>query len=373
MNILFVTPIFIPLMGGASLHFNTLLKYIVKRKDVSKVVILTRFLPHVPVFQRVNKTLILRLLPYFPSIRFINLSLSLIFTPIITFVLVIKCVKSYSIDIIHFHAEGRQVTGALLAARFLKVPCVADVRDLPSARNKSLKYSDIIIYSAKNVFKKLCENGDLNDKKLIYIPSPIETPKYGEKQIREFRQKYNIPEEAKIICFIGDITFNKGIFELIDAFNIFKSRKPEFKLVIIGRNLVGERFIRTIMESKDVLYLGPLPHYEAMALLQSAEILVLPSRLDALPRVCLEAISLGVKVILPAVVDEFREYCPDNVLYSTAPPYIAEKMEEILAVKSSLRYPIGMHNAENTAKKLYEVYRALAFKSKKWDAFKHQI
>ncbi len=94
-------------------------------------------------------------------------------------------------------------------------------------------------------------------------------------------------------------------------------------------------------------------------MVQGSEVLVLPSRSESLSRVCLEAISLGVKVVCPPKVPEFQEHCPEFALKDVKPETIAEKMEDVLSIKDVPKYPLERHDAKRVAHGLYELYRSM--------------
>jgi len=102
---------------------------------------------------------------------------------------------------------------------------------------------------------------------------------------RDFRAEYGIPENAKVIAFVGRLTVEKGIRELADAF------------ARIGREDVwllaaGEGYLREELESRQIpnlRFVGRIPLDEVVSLLVQSQIFCLPSVSEGFPTSVLEA------------------------------------------------------------------------------------
>ena len=115
----------------------------------------------------------------------------------------------------------------------------------------------------------------------------------------ELRRQFGIPADAPVALFVGRLTCDKGIAELIEAFLQLENRIPNLRLLLVGSFEDGDPLpedIRKHLETHDrVILAGPVndtaPYY-AMA-----DVLVLPSHREGLPTVVLEAHSAGKPVI----------------------------------------------------------------------------
>ena len=115
----------------------------------------------------------------------------------------------------------------------------------------------------------------------------------------ELRRQFGIPADAPVALFVGRLTCDKGIAELIEAFLQLENRIPNLRLLLVGSFEDGDPLpedIRKRLETHDrVILAGPVndtaPYY-AMA-----DVLVLPSRREGLPTVVLEAHAAGKPVI----------------------------------------------------------------------------
>ena len=115
----------------------------------------------------------------------------------------------------------------------------------------------------------------------------------------ELRRQFGIPADAPVALFVGRLTCDKGIAELIEAFLQLENRIPNLRLLLVGSFEDGDPLpedIRRRLETHDrVILAGPVndtaPYY-AMA-----DVLVLPSHREGLPTVVLEAHAAGKPVI----------------------------------------------------------------------------
>ncbi len=116
---------------------------------------------------------------------------------------------------------------------------------------------------------------------------------------------YPRPREAGApftFLFIGRIVEEKGILELLDAFEDVVYRHPEARLVIAGEMMASERdqttkhlFLRRIREIPNVDYLGFVE--DVPGLFQQVDAFVLPSHREGVPRSIIEAMASAKPVI----------------------------------------------------------------------------
>src|SRR5882724_1688763 len=127
-----------------------------------------------------------------------------------------------------------------------------------------------------------------------YEPTPERNRKAAE-----LRARFGIPANAPVALFVGRLTRDKGICELLQAFLQIETRFSRLRLLLVGSYEDGDPLppeIRNQLESHErVILAGPVddpaPYYAL------ADVLILPSHREGLPTVVLEGQAAGKPVI----------------------------------------------------------------------------
>ena len=218
-------------------------------------------------------------------------------------------------DIIHLH-EYRTFLNIIVThyARKYKIPHILQPRgSFPRfIKSKQKKIFDVlfgyrIINSANKIIAtSRIEASQYNNKitkKIVYIPNGINLedfkhlPKKGE-----FRKKYKIKENEKIILYLGRIHKRKGLDLLIDVFYELKKELKNVKLVIVGPDDGYLNYLKNQAKKiiEEIIFLGPLFERNKLEAYVDADIFVLPSKdkYESFGNVVLEALACGTPVIV---------------------------------------------------------------------------
>jgi glycosyltransferase involved in cell wall biosynthesis len=162
---------------------------------------------------------------------------------------------------------------------------------------------------------------ELNDEKIVHIPNGIDLKTYQNlPQKGEFKRKYSINPDEKIILFLSRIHERKGADILIEAFSKLKNEFESIKLVIAGPDegyLDKLKLIASKLDiESDVMFPGPLYEKDKLEAYVDADIFVLPSkdRYESFGNVVLEALACGTPVIVTNNCG-VSEWIGDNVGY----------------------------------------------------------
>ena len=118
-----------------------------------------------------------------------------------------------------------------------------------------------------------------------------------------FRRKYNL--QGEYLIYVGRIEESKGCAEMFSHFIKYKRRhrKSKLKLVLMGKAAMK------IPIRRDILNCGFVTEEEKFSGIAGAKALIQPSHFESLSIVLLEAMSLGVPVIVSEHCDVMRGHC----------------------------------------------------------------
>jgi teichuronic acid biosynthesis glycosyltransferase TuaC len=114
------------------------------------------------------------------------------------------------------------------------------------------------------------------------------------------RVQLAVDDGAELVLFVGRLDPAKGIVELLEAFALLASRRPNLRLAYVGDGPGGEQLRRKAkdlaLEDRIVL-VGACPSEKVARWLAAANVLALPSYAEGYPNVVIEALSCGRPVI----------------------------------------------------------------------------
>jgi glycosyltransferase involved in cell wall biosynthesis len=124
------------------------------------------------------------------------------------------------------------------------------------------------------------------------------TPKIM-RRAAQLRRQLGIPLHAPVVLFVGRLTRDKGIPELMKAFSELVAQFPDLRLLLVGRFEDGDPLpaeTRRCLETHPHVILAGAVQDTAVYY-AAADVLVLPSHREGLPTVVLEAQAAGIPVI----------------------------------------------------------------------------
>lgn len=182
--------------------------------------------------------------------------------------------------------------------------------EIPNSVSKNvepyLEYILISKYLSKNILRKYGNNS----KDRIYIlKNGIDISNIDreltESERSSLRKQYGFSETDYVVCFVGRITEEKGILQLLEAFRIIEDN--QIKLIIAGStefdNKIHSKFEENILNicnelGNRVCATGYIKHDDIWKIYQLSDIAVLPSIWEEPAGLTiLEAMSNGIPVI----------------------------------------------------------------------------
>lgn len=176
------------------------------------------------------------------------------------------------------------------------------------------------------------EYGGLSERRLFVIPNGVNPKIYDDVEPLEHKE-LGLKSRDQVALFIGRLDAQKGLPYLMDAVEIVASKKPDWHLVMIGREGSESDWFRSrVAESpilkKHVHWLGfrsDVPRF-----LKSANVLVLPSLWEGMPNVVLEAMACSLAVVGTAVEGTSELVVPGRTGWLVPPESGAALAEALL-------------------------------------------
>jgi glycosyltransferase involved in cell wall biosynthesis len=154
-----------------------------------------------------------------------------------------------------------------------------------------------------------------------------------------FRHDLGLPQDAPVVGFVGRLTRDKGLPELVEAFDSILAARPEAHLLLVGwfdasEDALDDDLRARIRHHPRIHLTGfvpdTAPYYHAM------DVMVLPTWREGFPNVVLEAAASGIPVVTTLSTGSRDAVLPE-VTGLLIPPGYPEAISE--AVLQLLRNP----------------------------------
>lgn len=118
------------------------------------------------------------------------------------------------------------------------------------------------------------------------------------------RQTLGLSFRETIILYVGNLLKSKGLEELAVAFTFMARENPNLRLVVIGSGPYAGSFQEKIRKegmTEKVFFAGSIKHQEIAVWMNAADALCLPSYMEGVPNVVLEALACNTPVVATSV------------------------------------------------------------------------
>jgi glycosyltransferase involved in cell wall biosynthesis len=242
-------------------------------------------------------------------------------------------------EILHTHLGTSDFLGGL-AARSLRLPAVSTVHvmEWPRDRRNDVKVQLIsaarracmarVIAVSEPAGRWMLEHRWARPRQLVTVHNGVAgVPRPGAG--RPVRRALGIAEDALVVAMLSVIREGKGHDVAIAAVARRRARVPGRELVVGGDGEGRARLEALTARDAGVTFAG---HREdVMEVLDAADVLLHPSRIDAFPGALLEAMAAGVPVVASAVggIPDIVDHGGTGVLVS--PPLTSAVVADALA------------------------------------------
>lgn len=304
-------------------------------------------------------------------------------------------IRKLNLDIIHTHTEFSLGVFGRIMARELRLPIVHTYHTIYEDYTHYLTHFKLLDRRAKafaRIYSKLCCNSAERvivptektrqllmrykvHKGISVIPTGIDLRKfeksnYSSDMIKSLKEKYNILPNEKVIIYVGRVSQEKNLEELVNAMPAYMSSRKDLKFVIVGSGpaLDGLKdLVRRFGLLERFVFTGAQPWDNIGMYYRLGDVFVSASRSETQGLTYIEAMASG----LPVVAKEDR--CLEGILKPGKNGYafideksLYEGLDQVLYLDKTTDY---CGNAENTARefsaqdyarKVEEVYRQVS-------------
>lgn len=295
-------------------------------------------------------------------------------TPIKDFIATIKLyrlMKKEKPYIVHTHTPKAGTLG-MLAAKFAGVPHrLHTIAGMPlleatGSKRKVLNLVEKITYSCSTLILPnsealkniIIEEKFCNPEKLVVIGNGssngidvvhFDANKVSAQDKDALRRELDLMTEDTVFIFIGRIVKDKGINELVNAFNDLCKTKSNIKLLILGSyereldpiDLNSEQIIK---QNKNIIETGHIK--DIRPYLAISDILTFPSYREGFPNVVLQASCMG-KPCIVTDINGCNEIITNNFNGIIIPPKNIRALKDamILALENPEHLKTMAHNS----------------------------
>jgi glycosyltransferase involved in cell wall biosynthesis len=236
--------------------------------------------------------------------------------------------QGYKFDIVCVHDWLSSIAG-LIIKNETKIPVVFHVHSTEWGRSggqgsevvshlesATAQAADRIITVSHAMKDDLTRHG-WPQQKISVVWNGVDPARYTPENckpedVKKIREKYDIPDDWKMLLFLGRLTWVKGIKNLIQAMPTVLTDYPQTKLVILGKGEeekdIEETADRLGIKNNVIYRFEFVPEDERILHYAAADLCIFPSTYEPFGIVSLEAMAMAKPVVVGAHgVVGFRE------------------------------------------------------------------
>jgi teichuronic acid biosynthesis glycosyltransferase TuaC len=257
----------------------------------------------------------------------------------------VRARRTFDFQIVHAHTLTPDGFASVIAGHILKLPVVvsargSDVHTYPHENALAKKSARFVLTHCARVIA-VSEKLASQAVELVKRDDPIEvvyngvdaklfTPCADKKKARA---SLGVTSSGTVALTVGALIREKGIEELISAFERIGGEYPDFRLIAVGGGPMRgklEDLGKRMRGGDRVILPGVVPNQRVAEYMRAADILIHPSHAEGLPNAVLEAMATGLPVIATTVGG-----IPEVVIHGETGLLIGAK--DVKALESQLR------------------------------------
>ena len=233
----------------------------------------------------------------------------------------LRQIKKFDPDIIHVHTPFSVGWEAILISKILKIPLVGTHHtfynhylrhvklDYEWMKKISWKFTigfynrcNLILSPSKSLADELVKEGLKCSIHVLQNSIDIDLFKPLENQQNREKIKKSFGVKKRSICYMGRLSYEKSIDQVIRAFALINKKMPELNLMLIGdgperKNLAN--LAKDFNVGSSIIFTGSLLHNgDLVRALQANDLFISASKSENMPLSVLEAMAVALPLIL---------------------------------------------------------------------------
>ncbi len=213
---------------------------------------------------------------------------------------------------------------------------------------------DLLHYKITSKPLKIIANGNVNGVDLDYFQPNV----FSQEEIKNLKNELGIAADDFVFLFAGRLVIDKGLRELVNAFDEVSKNHNNVKLLLVGPNENAHhpkkrKMLHIIHQNKNIIKVGYQD--EVRSYFAMSHVFVLPSYREGFPNAVLQAGAMG----LPSIVTDI---CGCNEIVSDRKnglivPKKDEKAIELAMLElmgNQVLYEVLKNNARNNIEKNFD-------------------
>jgi len=239
-------------------------------------------------------------------------------------------------QVVYFLMQGLHLAAGLPVARALKKPIVMKVGGsavIPWIKRSRIgrvelgwlrRWAARLLILNEGMAQEAMDEGFPREQ-LLWMPNPVDTEQFrpGEREeIARLRAEFGIPPEALVAVYVGRLSREKGLLELLRGFALAAREEPRAMLVLVGdgpmRNVLETTAIKLGLAPSQVLFSGRVEMSEVPQWLRASDVFTLMSPNEGFSCALAEAMSAGLASVVSRIPANVQLI--DNGIHGLVPP-----------------------------------------------------
>jgi glycosyltransferase involved in cell wall biosynthesis len=227
--------------------------------------------------------------------------------------------RRHSYDVVYFLMQGLHLAAGLPVARMLNKPSVMKVGGsnvIPVMRRSRMGRREldwmqqwrVPVMVLNEGMKEEARADGFPEDQIVWMPNPIDPDEFRPAEPGEsasWRESHGIPAAVPVVVYVGRLSREKGLRELIAGFARGAQRYPDALLLLVGDGAMRSE-LETLARAanltpQQIRFIGRVPASEIPMWLRASDVFALTSPSEGFACALLEAMAVGLPSLVSAI------------------------------------------------------------------------